>query len=160
MEIEKAFGLGMKTWANWIDQNVDANKTKVFFRSISPDHKGKQWCYNRTQPITHEDSYKSTTFPKPILEIVERTIREMTTPVHYLNITKLSDYRTDGHPSIFARKEMEMKKQQKDLQYSADCSHWCLPGVPDTWNRLLYASMVLNNSSGYSFVDDKSDLVL
>ncbi|KAM0902155.1 hypothetical protein ACQ4PT_019484 [Festuca glaucescens] len=20
-----------------------------------------------------------------------------------------------------------------------DCSHWCLPGVPDTWNELLYA---------------------
>lgn len=29
----------LKTWAQWIDENVDPNKTKVFFQGISPDHK-------------------------------------------------------------------------------------------------------------------------
>uniref|UniRef100_A0A804NG18 Trichome birefringence-like N-terminal domain-containing protein n=1 Tax=Zea mays TaxID=4577 RepID=A0A804NG18_MAIZE len=24
-----------------------------------------------------------------------------------------------------------------------DCSHWCLAGVPDTWNQILYASLLL-----------------
>lgn len=32
--LEKA----LKTWANWVDTNVDRNKKRVFFQSISPTH--------------------------------------------------------------------------------------------------------------------------
>jgi hypothetical protein len=36
--------------------------------------------------------------------------------------------------------EYKTKKEQNDLaKKSQDCVHWCLPGVPDTWNELLYA---------------------
>lgn len=54
----------------------------------------------------------------------------MKTPVTLLNITSLSEFRIDGHPSIYGRKTPSSKIQ--------DCSHWCLPGVPDTWNELLF----------------------
>ncbi|XP_057822421.1 protein trichome birefringence-like 6 isoform X2 [Cryptomeria japonica] len=33
-----AFKRGLTTWANWIDQNIDPAKTKVFFRGFSPMH--------------------------------------------------------------------------------------------------------------------------
>jgi hypothetical protein len=25
------------------------------------------------------------------------------------------------------------------------CSHWCLPGVPDTWNELVYSFLLLRD---------------
>lgn len=33
-----ALEMGMKTWANWVDTNIDRSKTRVFFQSISPTH--------------------------------------------------------------------------------------------------------------------------
>lgn len=102
MEIESALRKGMRTWARWIDHHVDASKTTVFFRSISP-----------------------------------------------LNITKLSEYRRDAHPALYARKQEKLLKTVQQLQEKSqpDCSHWCLPGLPDTWNRLLYASLVVDTSN-------------
>lgn len=146
MEIESAFGMAMKTWARWIDQNVDQSSTKVFFRSISPEHKGKQWCYNQTK--LSKDECKQATYPNSMVEVVERTIGAMSTPVRYLNITKLSQYRRDAHPTIYTAKQGKLltRMQKRQPKSYADCSHWCLPGVPDTWNRLLYASMVLDSS--------------
>ncbi|XP_050256122.1 protein trichome birefringence-like 42 [Quercus robur] len=143
METELAFEMAMKTWARWIDKNVDMNNTKVFFRSISPEHKGKQWCYNETKPIMDE-SYE-VKFPKSMVEIIERTIGNMRKPVRYLNITKLSQYRRDAHPSVYKSKKGTLLTPEQ-TGFHADCSHWCLPGLPDTWNRLLFASMVLDNS--------------
>lgn len=55
--------------------------------------------------------------------------------VNFLNITYLSEFRTDGHPSI----HREQLPQQHVVE---DCSHWCLPGVPDIWNELLYSQLL------------------
>lgn len=33
-----AFEKGLKTWAKWIDSNINPNKTRVIFQGISPDH--------------------------------------------------------------------------------------------------------------------------
>ena len=38
MDRLEAFNKGLTTWANWVDQNVDPTKTKVFFQGISPTH--------------------------------------------------------------------------------------------------------------------------
>ncbi|KAF3955637.1 hypothetical protein CMV_019162 [Castanea mollissima] len=149
METGLAFEMAMKTWARWIDKIVDINNTKVFFRSISPEHKGMQWCYNETKLIMDE-SYKAI-FPKSMVEIVERTISSTKKPVKYLNITKLSQYRRDAHPSIYTTKQGKLltAMQRRQPWSYADCSHWCLPGLPDTWNRLVYASMVLDKLPRY-----------
>lgn len=29
---------GLRTWANWVDKNIDRSKTRVFFQSTSPTH--------------------------------------------------------------------------------------------------------------------------
>lgn len=140
MERDPSFEMGMRTWSQWINHNVDPTKTIVFFRSISPEHKGKDWCEGKNEPIIDE-SYEQL-FPGTMIEIVERTIRSMEVPVRYLNITKISQYRIDAHPMEY--REMQRKVSNgKALKIIPDCSHWCLPGVPDTWNRLLYASIIL-----------------
>lgn len=64
--------------------------------------------------------------------VVEKVISRMSKKVHLLNITTLSQLRKDGHPSFYGIGGHRI----------ADCSHWCLPGVPDTWNQLLYALFI------------------
>lgn len=29
---------GMKTWATWVDANIDRSRTQVLFQAISPTH--------------------------------------------------------------------------------------------------------------------------
>lgn len=44
---------------------------------------------------------------------------------HVLDITKLSEFRADAHPSTAGGKKHQ------------DCMHWCLPGLTDTWNDIF-----------------------
>ncbi|KAH9602123.1 hypothetical protein KSS87_020996 [Heliosperma pusillum] len=151
MPIELAYERGMKTWAKWVEKNVNPEKTAVFFRSISPEHHREQWCYNVTQP-TMDESYKSR-YPDSLVNIVEGIIKGMRKlQVKYLNITKLSSYRRDAHPSVYRSLNWKIytTKYKRLVQSYADCSHWCLPGLPDTWNRLLYTSLFFNSSGHMS----------
>ncbi|XP_057956336.1 protein trichome birefringence-like 28 isoform X2 [Malania oleifera] len=151
MEMESAFETAMNTWSNWINHNVDPNKTTVFFRSFSPEHKGKDWCFRETQPITDESRVPSVP-GSVITKIVERAIEATRTRVRYLNVTRLSKYRRDAHPKVYTTKQGKLliKQQQMQPESYADCSHWCLPGLPDTWNSLLYASLVLEDEQNQS----------
>ena len=67
----------------------------------------------------------------------DNVMHTMKTPMIYLNISRLTDYRKDGHPSVY-----RATYKLKPGEHAQDCSHWCLPGVPDTWNELLYASLL------------------
>lgn len=33
-----SYRIGLKTWANWIDSNINPNATRVFFVTMSPTH--------------------------------------------------------------------------------------------------------------------------
>ncbi|OEL21081.1 Protein trichome birefringence [Dichanthelium oligosanthes] len=139
---EEAFNRALRTWARWVDSNIDPSRTRVFFRSVSPEHKSVNWCYNQTSPISN--GKVAPWFPKSLVTIVERNIKSMRTPVTYLNITHLSELRIDAHPSVYTitreGKPLSTEQRQQPLAY-ADCSHWCLPGLPDTWNVLLLDSL-------------------
>ena len=78
----------------------------------------------------------------------ERVVEQMETPVIYLNISRLTDYRKDGHPSIY-RKAYNTVEEHMAAETSQDCSHWCLPGIPDAWNELLYASLLINGKGSW-----------
>ncbi|KAE8706776.1 hypothetical protein F3Y22_tig00110388pilonHSYRG00241 [Hibiscus syriacus] len=69
-------------------------------------------------------------------------LRRHRKPVRYVNITRLTELRKDAHSSIYWKK--------KQFKAGPDCSHWCLPGVPDTWNHLLYATLAFDASWGTS----------
>ncbi|TKW15350.1 hypothetical protein SEVIR_5G232300v4 [Setaria viridis] len=143
MEGEEAFNIALRAWAKWVDHSIDPSRTRVFFRSVSPEHKSVNWCYNQTFPISA--GTVAPGFPKSLVTIVERNIKSMRTPVTYLNITHLSELRIDAHPSVYTitreGKPLTTEQQRQPLTY-ADCSHWCLPGLPDTWNVLLLDSLM------------------
>ncbi|KAK4418049.1 protein trichome birefringence-like 6 [Sesamum alatum] len=146
LDVTEGFRRALLTWASWVDKYINPRKTLVFFRSSAPSHfSGGQWntgghCREAFQPIN--ESFTSN-YPARNL-IVDEIIQQMKNPVTLLNITRLSDYRADAHPSIYGRKSVNPGVE--------DCSHWCLPGVPDTWNELLYYYLQLRTLKG-SFVD-------
>ena len=38
LEAPTAYLIALKTWANWVDSNINPNKTQVFFTTMSPTH--------------------------------------------------------------------------------------------------------------------------
>jgi len=38
MDRMEAFRTALKTWANWVNAEIDTSKTKVLFQGISPIH--------------------------------------------------------------------------------------------------------------------------
>lgn len=145
LDVHDAFRRALNTWAKWVDSNVNPKKTTVFFRGYSASHfSGGQWnsggsCDRETEPIT-DDQYL-TPYPTK-MSILEEVLRGMKTPVVYLNITRMTDYRKEAHPSVY-RKQKLTEEERKSPELYQDCSHWCLPGVPDSWNELLYAQILL-----------------
>ncbi|WMV52192.1 hypothetical protein MTR67_045577 [Solanum verrucosum] len=94
-------------------------------------------CYNEKLPLN--GTYWGVDSDLPTMQMVERTLARLGSTVNVLNITQLSDYRKDGHPSIY-RKFWEALTPERlaDPASYSDCIHWCLPGVPDVWNELLF----------------------
>ncbi|KAH9625727.1 hypothetical protein KSS87_007923 [Heliosperma pusillum] len=133
MDRLKAFKYGMITWSNWVKNNTNSQKTQVFFQNISPTHyRANEWnissgtCKGETTPIS--GSIYPAGLPAPT-QVVYQVMRGLSSSkVTLLDITSLSQLRKDGHPSIYG----------PDGDHGNDCSHWCLPGVPDSWNQLLY----------------------
>ncbi|KAK8563289.1 hypothetical protein V6N13_007756 [Hibiscus sabdariffa] len=151
LNVLEAFRKALTTWARWVDASVNPMKTMVFFRGYSASHfRGGQWnsggaCDSETEPIKNETYL--TPYPPKML-VLERVMKGMKTHVTYLNITRLTDFRKDGHPLIY-RKHPKQKVSEDErvapLKYQ-DCSHWCLPGVPDSWNELLYAELLVKEN--------------
>jgi hypothetical protein len=75
--------------------------------------------------------------------VLEKVLRNMKTHVRYLNVTQMTDFRKDGHPSVYRKQNVSPEERKSPLLFQ-DCSHWCLPGVPDAWNEILYAELLVN----------------
>ncbi|KAL4271696.1 hypothetical protein GQ457_13G011710 [Hibiscus cannabinus] len=151
LNVLEAFRKALTTWARWIDANVNPMKTMVFFRGYSASHfSGGQWnsggaCDSETEPIKNETYL--TPYPSKML-VLESVLKGMKTHVTYLNITRLTDFRKDGHPSVYRKhpkQQLTEDERKSPLKYQ-DCSHWCLPGVPDSWNELLYAELLVKEN--------------
>ncbi|XP_063945645.1 protein trichome birefringence-like 14 isoform X1 [Daucus carota subsp. sativus] len=105
---------------------------KAFYRSISPRHFfNGEWNTGGTCDNTSPRSGE--------LEVLQDESADLLaagsvkgTQVKLLDITALSQLRDEGHISRYSI------KATPGVQ---DCLHWCLPGVPDTWNELLFAQI-------------------
>ncbi|XP_010456609.1 PREDICTED: protein trichome birefringence-like 16, partial [Camelina sativa] len=116
---------------SWVNSQLPLHPgLKAFYRSLSPRHfVGGEWntggsCNNTTpmsigKEVLQEESSDYS---------AGRSVKG--TGVKLLDITALSNIRDEGHISRFSI------SASRGVQ---DCLHWCLPGVPDTWNEILFA---------------------
>ncbi|PVH61270.1 hypothetical protein PAHAL_3G002500 [Panicum hallii] len=153
MEMMDGFEVALKKLTEWLGENIDKKKTRIFFAGSSPTHFwASKWggedsnkCLNETEPI-YKVGYKSADYS--LMAMAKSYFETLLEPkgihVEILNITELSDYRKDGHPTVFRKQYVPLTKEQiaKPASY-ADCTHWCLPGVPDVWNEFLYANLIM-----------------
>ncbi|KAA8534060.1 hypothetical protein F0562_031747 [Nyssa sinensis] len=147
-----AYGRVLKTWSEWVDKNVDPTRTSVFFMSMSPLHiKSLDWenpdgikCAKETTPILNTSMPLSVGTDRRLFVIAANVTRHMKVPVYFLNVTTLSEYRKDAHTSVYTIRQGKMlnDEQKADPANFADCIHWCLPGLPDTWNEFLYTRII------------------
>ncbi|EPS60512.1 hypothetical protein M569_14291 [Genlisea aurea] len=142
----EAYRKAMTTWANWIKDNMSSDKL-VFYRGYSSAHfRGGDWdsggtCKGEEGPVS-QGAMILDNYPQK-MTILEEIIKKTNAPVVLLNITGLTNYRKDGHPSVYGKNVTGLKKVSARRQ---DCSHWCLPGVPDSWNELIYATLVIRQT--------------
>ncbi|KAL1217864.1 Protein trichome birefringence-like 33 [Cardamine amara subsp. amara] len=146
---EDAYRMGMKSMLRWVKNNMDRKKTRVFFTSMSPTHaKSIDWggepgqnCYNQTTLI-EDPNYWGSDCRKSIMKVIGEVFGRSKTPITLLNITQMSNYRKDAHTSIYKKQWSPLTAEQLEKPTSyADCVHWCLPGLQDTWNELLFAKL-------------------
>ncbi|MED6158699.1 hypothetical protein PIB30_035240 [Stylosanthes scabra] len=147
MKVEDAYKKSMETVLNWIQDNVNPNMTQVFFRTYAPVHfRGGDWrtggsCHLETLPeldpsMVPNDNWTQFKIANSLLSTHKNTTEFVNLKV--LNVTQMTGQRKDGHSSIYYLGP----NGGTAALHRQDCSHWCLPGVPDTWNELLYAMLM------------------
>ncbi|CAK7325878.1 unnamed protein product [Dovyalis caffra] len=131
-EIERpvAYMRVLTTWSKWVDKNVDPNRTTVFFSSMSPLHiKSLDWenpdgvkCAKETTPILNSSMPLNVGTDRRLLVVAANITGSMKVPVHFINITKLSEYRKDAHTSVYTIRQGKMltPEQQADPATYAD----------------------------------------
>ncbi|XP_041027487.1 protein trichome birefringence-like 13 [Juglans microcarpa x Juglans regia] len=125
----------LKHMVLFIKKNLQPGAIK-FFRTQSPRHfEGGDWneggTCQRLQPLSPEQveglfSLKNNG-TNVEARLVNRHLKKALkrSGFHILDITHMSEFRADAHPSTSGGKKHH------------DCMHWCLPGITDTWNDLF-----------------------
>lgn len=93
------------------------------------------FCDTEREPQTNYTRLEAEPTNNKFISDVIKQMRYENRRVQFLNITYLTEFRKDSHPSLHREPGTPPDAPQ-------DCSHWCLPGVPDTWNELLYAYLL------------------
>ncbi|PNT65465.1 hypothetical protein BRADI_4g42860v3 [Brachypodium distachyon] len=141
MTVHDAYQRSIQTLFDWLHKEVNTSKTQVIFRTYAPVHfRGGDWrtggsCHLETLPDT--TPFKSleqwADLLQPVHNVLGSSINPKLPGLDILNVTQMTARRKDGHLSVYLSPSGPVPLHRQD------CSHWCLPGVPDTWNELLYA---------------------
>lgn len=157
---------GLATIANYL-KSINYNGVP-FFLSFSPKHAGKgvpqSGVINKKKGPNQAAWAGACGARSPILDAREKqrygntlsTARAYAdaqkhvlagTPLRFLDVTAMSEVRPDAHMGVWwqwrDRTGMNSPGQKRETPYSGDCTHWCLPGVPDAWVDILYSHMIL-----------------
>ncbi|GAB2270347.1 Protein trichome berefringence-like 7 [Dionaea muscipula] len=130
MPIAVALKLALDTWASWVDSVVNPNKTRVFFRTFESSH-WSDGTRNKCKVSPHPMPRTKGRERSPISDTIMKVVRNMSVPVMPLPVTSMGAYRSDAHVGRWS-----------DNPSVPDCSHWCLPGLPDTWNEVLFSYLL------------------
>ncbi|KQK00092.1 protein trichome birefringence-like 14 isoform X3 [Brachypodium distachyon] len=119
--------------ARWLDAELLRRPgMKVFLRTMSPDHfvDGGWDTGGRCEDTAPLSGGSEVSGDRSGDLAAEHAVNG--TRVKLLDVTAISRLRSEGHisnHSVGAQRE------------KYDCLHWCLPGVPDLWNELLFAQI-------------------
>ncbi|KAK8671936.1 hypothetical protein V6N13_038517 [Hibiscus sabdariffa] len=97
-------------------------------------------CALETTPILNRSMHLNVGTDLRLYVVAGNITRNMKVPNHFIDITTLSEYRKDAHTAVHTIRQGKIltPEQKADPAAYADCIHWCLPGLPDTWNEFLY----------------------
>ncbi|XP_058081083.1 protein trichome birefringence-like 13 isoform X2 [Magnolia sinica] len=138
---ELGLDMALKHMIMYVERKARPGALK-FFRTQSPRHfEGGDWneggSCQRTQPLFPEQVEQLFSLLNNGTNMETRLVNQhlykalQGSSFCILDITHLSEFRADAHPSTAGGKKHD------------DCMHWCLPGITDSWNDLLVAN--LNN---------------
>ncbi|KAF3457189.1 hypothetical protein FNV43_RR01846 [Rhamnella rubrinervis] len=142
MKVDEAYEKSMEMVVRWIDNKINSNKTQVIFRTYAPVHfRGGDWrtggnCHLETLPelassLDPSESWVQFRIANNVISAHLNTSEAKKLKI--LNVTRMTARRKDGHSSLY----YVVPSKGPVPPHRQDCSHWCLPGVPDTWNELL-----------------------
>ncbi|MED6196452.1 Protein trichome berefringence-like 7 [Stylosanthes scabra] len=137
MSIPAAFKTALETWASWVEREIDSNRTRIFFRTYEPSHWSDEplrLCNVTKYPAQKTEGRDRSLFLDTVLEVV----KNVRVPINVLRVTSMSAFRSDGHVGNWS--------ENPSIQ---DCSHWCLPGVPDMWNEIVLSQLFSDNENPY-----------
>lgn len=86
-------------------------------------------CNVTKLPLAEIEGKEASPFSDAVFEVVNG----MTSPVTVLHVTPMSAFRSDAHVGTWSKRPS-----------LSDCSHWCLPGVPDIWNEIVISYLLGN----------------
>uniref|UniRef100_A0ACD5US60 Uncharacterized protein n=1 Tax=Avena sativa TaxID=4498 RepID=A0ACD5US60_AVESA len=146
MTVGAAYLRSIRTLFDWLQKEVNTSKTQTIFRTYSPAHfSGGDWSTGGTcsggdnlpdmTPVKSLELWADML--KPVKDVLGSNSRPNLPGLGILNVTPMTAQRKDGHLSVFT--SPSGLRQALNKTEVEDCSHWCLPGIPDTWNELLYA---------------------
>lgn len=130
MTISNGFKIALATWQSWVEKAVNPNKTRVFFRTFESSHwssGSRQHCKVTRQPSLKVKGKQRSSISDAII----KAVNNVSIPVTLLHVTPMGAFRSDAHVGSWS-----------DNPSVPDCSHWCLPGVPDMWNELVFSFLL------------------
>lgn len=129
MSTMDAYTTALNTWASWVENMIDTNRTRVFFRTFEGSH----WSgpHGHTCKVTKMPTFGSKSeYRSDFSDIIKKVVNNMAVPVTAMHVTPMGSFRSDAHVGTWS-----------DNPTVPDCSHWCLPGVPDAWNEILFSHL-------------------